>query len=193
MHFKKDLVDGITQDAFNRSVLLSTRNDAELRKRLDEAVMGMSKEYSQREPGFEMAILRGFLDISIAIVRSDAAYKMELGKESVGNDDKDIERVCAWLIKNYDDADINQEMAAEVVNMSASQLSHAFSDKTGILFNHYLSGIRIKHARELLSTTDDAVIDIAYAVGFNSLDSFNRQFKSITGTTPLKYRNGYRG
>ena len=43
-------------------------------------------------------------------------------------------------------------------------------------------------AKEQLHTTDDTVTEIAYRLGFQSSQHFNRYFKRITGFTPTEYR-----
>ena len=47
---------------------------------------------------------------------------------------------------------------------------------------------RISHAQRLLVTTDDTILDIALAAGFQSLSRFNEAFKSICGCPPRDYR-----
>jgi AraC-like DNA-binding protein len=38
-----------------------------------------------------------------------------------------------------------------------------------------------------------SMAQVAYSSGFNNLANFNRQFKAITGKTPLGYFKGYVG
>ena len=52
--------------------------------------------------------------------------------------------------------------------------------------HQYLIFVRIEKAMELLKT-GLAVSDVCYTVGFESLSSFSRLFKRITGVTPSGY------
>ncbi len=52
----------------------------------------------------------------------------------------------------------------------------------------YLNMIRIENACELLKQTDLTIEQICFKVGYPIPSTFNRNFKSITGTTPHKYR-----
>ncbi|MBQ7717835.1 MAG: AraC family transcriptional regulator, partial [Clostridia bacterium] len=55
----------------------------------------------------------------------------------------------------------------------------------GMSFTEYLNRFRINRAVYLLSTENKIpVSDVAHLCGFDSLCSFNRNFKRITGTTP---------
>jgi transcriptional regulator GlxA family with amidase domain len=45
----------------------------------------------------------------------------------------------------------------------------------------------------LLEDSDLNVTDIAFRTGFGSLATFRRQFQAVTGTTPLAYRQTFKG
>jgi len=51
-----------------------------------------------------------------------------------------------------------------------------------------VTGYRIPEGQDLLSTSDLQITEIAFRVGFNSLATFNRAFKTATGTTPRASR-----
>lgn len=58
-------------------------------------------------------------------------------------------------------------------------------------FNAYLNHYRIEAAKILLADPNSArqqIIQIAYAVGFNSIGPFNRAFRLATHLTPTEYR-----
>ncbi len=68
-------------------------------------------------------------------------------------------------------------------------LSKFFSRRTGISFSDYVKRYRINEACYALQNTEKTVLQIAYDCGFESLRSFNRNFKKIVGMTPVGYRN----
>ena len=47
---------------------------------------------------------------------------------------------------------------------------------------------RIKHACQLLTTTDKSVSDICFQSGFGNVSYFNKSFKNGVGHSPLNYR-----
>ncbi len=58
-------------------------------------------------------------------------------------------------------------------------------------FSAFLNRHRIAEAREKLANRDDVdlpVLTIAMDLGYNSLPTFNRAFRSETGTTPSEFR-----
>lgn len=52
----------------------------------------------------------------------------------------------------------------------------------------FITGLRLSHARRLLSNSDMKVIDIAIGAGFQSLSHFCHEFKKAYGVTPSEYR-----
>lgn len=55
-------------------------------------------------------------------------------------------------------------------------------------FRGLLNEYRISNAQYLLTTESKTVSQIAHDCGYDSLCSFNRNFKEITGTTPVDFR-----
>ena len=84
---------------------------------------------------------------------------------------------------SYNRADLARELAVPEAVVSRVINAH-FGKSLPTLLNEY----RIADARYLLTSTDLPVKDIADQVGFNSMPSFNRVFREITGTTPSLLR-----
>ena len=55
-------------------------------------------------------------------------------------------------------------------------------------FDNLLNYLRINKACELLLSSDAAVIDIAYEVGYNNPKTFTRNFEKLKNTTPGEFR-----
>ncbi len=70
-----------------------------------------------------------------------------------------------------------------------SYLSRYFKRNVGISFNDYVNHFRISKACELLSNTDNTVLQCAMECGYSSLRSFNRNFKEIVSVSPTEYKN----
>lgn len=54
----------------------------------------------------------------------------------------------------------------------------------------YIAIKRIEKATRLLRDSDETVLSVAIACGYNNTAGFNRIFKKITGLTPRGYRTG---
>ena len=77
---------------------------------------------------------------------------------------------------------------AREVRLSPFHFSRAFKATTGVSPRRYLIIARVARAREMLTTTDKSVIDIAAAVGYPDPSYFARIFRKETGMTPRQYR-----
>ena len=67
-------------------------------------------------------------------------------------------------------------------------LSRYFKSYTGISFTDYVNRYRVNEACYLLKNTDHSVLQVALDCGFDSLRSFNRNFKRVMDVTPNAYR-----
>lgn len=80
-----------------------------------------------------------------------------------------------------------QEIAAEL-SSSYSNFRKLFKEYTGFSPALYLQNLRLQRAKELLSTTDMSIKEIAYRLNFDSPDYFSSKFKTKIGCKPSEYR-----
>ncbi|AKD53875.1 helix-turn-helix domain-containing protein [Spirosoma radiotolerans] len=77
------------------------------------------------------------------------------------------------------------------LNISVSYLSRVLKLLTGQSTQQHIHGKLIERAKEKLTTTDLSVSEIAFALGFEHPQSFNKLFKAKTNTTPLAFRTSF--
>lgn len=77
------------------------------------------------------------------------------------------------------------------LNVSASYLGDMLRYHTGINTQQHIQNKIIDKAKELLTTTNHSVAEIAYQIGFEHPQSFNKLFKSKTNLSPLQYRQSF--
>ncbi|WP_042297237.1 helix-turn-helix transcriptional regulator [Paraburkholderia bannensis] len=77
---------------------------------------------------------------------------------------------------------------AEVSGVSEAHFARAFKRAFGIPPHRYLLTRRIEQATTLLRDTDLDITDIAFATGWESLGTFGRTFRDITGLSPSAAR-----
>jgi transcriptional regulator GlxA family with amidase domain len=78
---------------------------------------------------------------------------------------------------------------AKVSGVSEAHFARSFRDAFGVPPHRYLLTRRIERAKALLRDTDLAIIDIAFQTGWNSLGTFGRVFRDITGESPSALRS----
>jgi transcriptional regulator GlxA family with amidase domain len=72
-------------------------------------------------------------------------------------------------------------------------LARRFKAATGTSVGAYLSQLRLQEARNLLRSTNLAIVDIAATVGIANPSHFSRTYKQQFGVTPRQYRTAVRG
>ena len=80
---------------------------------------------------------------------------------------------------------------AAVACVSEAHFIRSFRACFGETPHRYLQRRRVERAMFLLRETDRSVTDICYEVGFTSLGTFSRTFRSIVNETPSAYRQGH--
>ena len=77
---------------------------------------------------------------------------------------------------------------AAVSCVSEAHFARSFKDAFGVPPHRYLLTRRIERATALLRDTDQPVTDIAFQTGWQSLGTFGRTFRDITGDSPGEFR-----
>lgn len=97
--------------------------------------------------------------------------------------EKSMEYINENPTKHYTLSEISR-----LAHMSPKYYCTFFKKVNGITLWEYITGKKIDMAKELLTTTDKTIIDIAFECGFNNAANFNRAFKKYTGKTPSEYK-----
>lgn len=102
---------------------------------------------------------------------------------------KELISLIVKHIENNLDIDLFAEKLAEQFYISPSQIRKIFKDEMGITIKEFIDNARMNRAKELLQNTDIRIADIATKVGYVSIHTFARAFKTALGKTPGQYRS----
>ena len=72
--------------------------------------------------------------------------------------------------------------------LSHSGVAHAFKKHLGFPLIQYFNRIKMMHAKQLLLTTNLNMLEISIELGYDSLSTFNHNFKSTFGISPSEYK-----
>ncbi|TDQ11885.1 AraC-like DNA-binding protein [Pedobacter metabolipauper] len=102
------------------------------------------------------------------------------------------------LLSEYYETDQFQEAGlptvqyiSEKLNISSSYLGDMLRVLTGQSTQQHIHDKLIEKAKEILITTSLSVSEIAYQLGFQYPQSFNKLFKNKTNLSPLKFRQSF--
>ncbi len=98
-----------------------------------------------------------------------------------------IESALRYLHANYSQPVYASELA-DALCVSQTRLKEIFRESLGIPWGRYLRAYRIQRAASLLATTDRGIIDVAAAVGFESVSHFEASFRQYMGRSPKHTR-----
>ena len=101
--------------------------------------------------------------------------------------DIDMEK-AAQFISNHFESQITLDMIAKKYCMSTSYFSKRFKSVTGFGFKEYLNAVRIRHACDLLLTTNQNITEISYQCGFTDSNYFGDAFRKNMHMSPRDYR-----
>lgn len=96
--------------------------------------------------------------------------------------------ILAYIGLHYPNPDLKLIDVAKNVGLSedvTSDLLRKYSKKN---FRQYLNQIRMEEAKRLLKESSLQIAEIAFKVGYNNIQHFNRVFKEYTDDSPKSYR-----
>ncbi|MFF9276914.1 helix-turn-helix domain-containing protein [Streptomyces griseosporeus] len=96
-----------------------------------------------------------------------------------------------WVLENLD-RPLTVEDLARRAGMSSRNLGRHFRAVTGSTPLQWLLAQRIRHAQELLETTDDTIDSVATATGMGTATTLRRHFHRTVGVPPDTYRRTFR-
>lgn len=82
---------------------------------------------------------------------------------------------------------------ARVSGTSEAHFARSFKEAFGVPPHRYLLTRRIERAKALLRDTDLSITEIAFQTGWESLGTFGRTFRDVTGESPGELRIRERG
>lgn len=94
----------------------------------------------------------------------------------------------SYIEKHFDE-NISLDTVAKEIGCSYEHLSRVFKKSSGMTFIKYVNRIRVYESLAQLKLTKLTITEIALNHGFETLRSYNREFKKILGMTPTEYRN----
>lgn len=158
-------------------------------------ITGHTRDIVAEKMSFQNALspfekLMNLLDILNIIAVSDETELIDPQFSSYALSVVDTERfqkVFAYIIENYTQ-DIDLQHIAAIAHLTPTAFCRYFKKMTRKTLVEVITEFRIKHACQLLATTEKSVADICFESGFGNISYFNKTFKNEVKHNPLTYR-----
>ena len=92
------------------------------------------------------------------------------------------------LVEENQDPPLLSEYLAGKLHKSYPTLSRMFTTAEGITIEKYLIRLRIERVKELLSYNEWTLSEIAWRMGYSSVQHLSGQFKSVVGLSVSEYK-----
>lgn len=102
-----------------------------------------------------------------------------------------IKSTVIRLIHQKEMPELNKKLSillAEKLHLDYHYLSALFSSIEGITIERYVILQRIERAKELLAYNEMNLNEIAFDLGYSSVQHLSLQFKKVTGLTPTQFK-----
>jgi len=90
-------------------------------------------------------------------------------------------------IESFSDINLSKEIDCET-GLSYQYVSSLFSSTEGITIEKFIISQKIEKVKELLVYDELTLSEIAYNLGYSSVQHLSNQFKKITGLTPTYFK-----
>ena len=152
------------------------------------------------------AIIEGLYRRAFAAAREEAAYSQQemaglvnhlIGKMyslerniELSRNQQQVDMIdkARWRIRESLESEITIQGIAQELGVSYSNFRKLFKEYTGLSPATYQQELRLLRAKELLSTTDLSIKEIAYRLNFESPDYFSAKFKAKMGIKPSEVK-----
>ncbi|TCD28345.1 AraC family transcriptional regulator [Pedobacter psychrodurus] len=102
-----------------------------------------------------------------------------------------INKVFEYTILNFRNQ-ISLKTIADIANLSIPAFCRYFKRKTKKTYIEFVNEMKIGYACQSLIDSEETILQISYASGFNTIANFNKQFIKVKGIKPSVYRKNLR-
>jgi AraC-like DNA-binding protein len=105
-------------------------------------------------------------------------------------DNERLDKVYKYVLDNCHQ-EISLCRAALIANLSKPAFCRYFKKRAKKTFVRFLNEVRVGQACRMLVNENKSISEICYTCGYSNISYFIRQFRVVTGFTPLGYRKKF--
>jgi AraC family transcriptional regulator, transcriptional activator of pobA len=161
-------------------------------KTIEAIVQNIQKEINARLDNFSQDVIISNLELLLSYCNRFYSRQFITRKMATNDLLTNFENILDKYFNDNSDLTLpTVEKLATELNVSSSYLSDMLRNLTGRNTQQHIHEKLIEKAKEILTTTNLTVSEIAYQLGFEYPQSFSKLFKSKTNLTPIEYRSSF--
>lgn len=178
------------QYAANEALFLSDKEE----KIVVEILQNIEKEYQANIDRFSQELILAQLET--LLIYSERFYERQFLTRRKSNYEL-LERFEEVLLRSFESKHLLESgiptvtYMATQLNISPNYLGTLLRMHTNLNTQQHIQNRLVDYAKERLSATRLQVSEIAYELGFEHPQSFNKLFKKKTGMSPLEFRQSF--
>lgn len=151
-----------------------------------ETLYKQAYETAIEEAAYSQQLLAGIVNHLIGMM-----YSLERNIQLKTRNEAHVDMIsrARMRIRESLESPLTIQQIAEDMGVSYSNFRKLFKEHTGLSPAIYQQDLRLQRAKELLSSTDLSIKEIAYRLNFESPDYFSAKFKAKIGRKPSELRN----
>ncbi len=111
----------------------------------------------------------------------------ETDNTEANQDEVFIKKVMVIISENISNPELSVDMISSKLGMSSTHLYRKLKAITNQSTKDILKNYRLQKAAQMIQNNEGNITEIMYNVGFNSLSSFSKSFKTKFGVSPSEY------
>lgn len=151
---------------------------------LNDCIIRLDTCCAEQSYGYQL-LIKGILFQLFFIFVNNCPVKTPCTKRTYALDK--LKLILSYIETHYSES-ISISEIARICHYSDSHFMKFFKNCMGISFCQYVNEYRLEIAARLMKESDETILAVASACGFENLSYFNRSFKKKYGLTPGKYR-----
>lgn len=177
---------------FSYSVTEALHLSNEEEKTIEAIVQNIQKEINSRLDNFSQDVIVSNLELLLSYCNRFYSRQFITRKMATNDLLTNFENILGSYFDDNSALTLPsvEKIAAELY-VSSSYLSDMLRSVTGQNTQQHIHDKLIEKAKEILTTTNFTISEIAYQLGFEYSQSFSKLFKNKTNLTPMQYRQSY--
>jgi two-component system response regulator YesN len=182
----KNLPADYVQNICIEMIYSAARAIYELKENMDQIVS------SRQELIDTIYKTKNIFDIQSTLKTAFVAIASYFSRKYTQKNNKIIAKIKEIIEQRYIES-ISMITISDEVYLSPNYISLIFKQETGETITEYITKVRMEKAKQLLTSCDLKILEVAEKVGFENAHYFSTVFKKYTGIHPQKYRTNAAG